>query len=63
MSTDRLSKHVMVEADFSIVSKIKERQLWDDIRQAAVTNNALHEAMERVKIIYYLSKDNGNSKT
>jgi hypothetical protein len=53
----------LVKEDFSIISRIKERQLLDDIRQAAMTNNTLHEAMERVKVIYYLSKDNGNSKT
>lgn len=40
-----------------------EDQLWGQIRRAARTNPALHDALERVKILYYLSKENGNSKT
>jgi hypothetical protein len=31
--------------------------LWNEIRQAAKTNPALQKAMERVKILYRLSKD------
>jgi hypothetical protein len=38
---------------------IKEDQLWGNIRRAAKTNSALHEALERAIIIYHLSKDNG----
>ena len=38
---------------------IKESKLWGEIRRAAETNTALQEAIERVKIIYHLSKDNG----
>ena len=38
---------------------IKEDQLWGQIRRAARTNSALQEALERVKILYHLSKDNG----
>jgi hypothetical protein len=33
-----------------------ENQLWNEIRQAAQTNPALQEALDRVKIIYKLSK-------
>lgn len=34
-------------------------QLWHDIRQAALNDKELHDALERVKIIYYLKhKDN-----
>lgn len=33
------------------------------IAQAAETNSSLHEALERVKILYYLSKEYGDSKT
>ena len=36
-----------------------EDKLWGEIRRAARTNQALQEAIERVKIIYHLSKDNG----
>jgi len=42
---------------------IKETKLWGDIFRDARTNPALQEALERVKILYYLSKDDGNSKT
>jgi len=42
---------------------IKESQLWGNIHRAAKTNPALQEALDRVKVIYYLSKDNGNCKT
>jgi hypothetical protein len=38
---------------------IMEDKLWGEIRRAAKTNIALQEALERVKIIYHLSKDNG----
>jgi hypothetical protein len=35
-----------------------EDTLWKDIRTAAETNAVLQEALERVKILYHLSKDN-----
>ena len=38
---------------------IMDDKLWGEIRRASRTNEALHEALERVKIIYYLSKENG----
>jgi septation ring formation regulator EzrA len=38
---------------------IHENKLWQDIRQAAKNNPALHDAIERVKMIYYLSKKDG----
>jgi hypothetical protein len=38
---------------------LREDKLWGEIRRAARTNKALQEAMERVKLVYYLSKDHG----
>lgn len=38
---------------------LKENQLWHNIRQEAKSNPVLQDALERVKIIYELSKDNG----
>ena len=38
---------------------LREDKLWGEIRQAARTNKALQEAMERVKLVYHLSKDHG----
>jgi hypothetical protein len=38
-----------------------DTQLWHDIRQTAKTNTALQEAIDRVILLYHLSKDNGKS--
>ena len=38
---------------------IMDAKLWGEIRRAARTNSTLQEAIERVIIIYHLSKDNG----
>jgi hypothetical protein len=38
---------------------IMDSKLWGDIHRAAKTNSSLQEALERVKIIYHLSKDHG----
>jgi len=45
-----------------LADHIAEDQLWGEIRRTAKSNPALQEVLERAKIIYYLSKDNG-SKT
>lgn len=36
---------------------IMEDKLWGEIRREAKTNPTLHEALERVKILYHLSKE------
>jgi hypothetical protein len=36
---------------------LMDDQLWGQIRQAAKTNPAIDQALERAKILYYLSKD------
>ena len=36
-----------------------ELRLWEDIVRAGRTNENLQAALERAKIIYHLSKDNG----
>lgn len=46
-----------------LYEQIKETKLWGDIHREAKTNPTLQEALERVKILYYLSKENGNSET
>jgi len=38
---------------------IMEDQLWGNIRRAAKTNSTLQEALDRVKILYHLSKEDG----
>ncbi len=40
-----------------------EFQMWQAIVSESKNNPALHEALERAKIIYYLGKDNGQKKT
>ena len=36
-----------------------ELRLWEDIVREGRTNKALQEALDRVKIVYHLSKDHG----
>ena len=43
----------------SWAQKFANDYLWGDIMMEAETNIALQEALERVKVIYYLSKENG----
>jgi hypothetical protein len=39
----------------------KEDQLWKEIRQAAKTNSVLQTELERVIMLYHLSKENGKT--
>lgn len=36
-----------------------EIRLWEEIVRAGRSNSALQEALDRAKIVYHLSKDNG----
>jgi hypothetical protein len=38
---------------------LKESKLWGNILRAAKSNTSLQDALDRVKIIYELSKDDG----
>jgi len=38
---------------------LKEDKLWGEIRRAAKSNEALQKALESVKILYWLSKQDG----
>ena len=38
---------------------IMDDKLWGDIRRAATENKTLQDALDRVKILYHLSKENG----
>lgn len=38
---------------------LMDSKLWGEIRREALTNTTLQEAIERVKLIYHLSKENG----
>jgi hypothetical protein len=41
------------------IDLIKEDKLWGEIRRAARSNQVLQDTLDRVKIIYELSKDDG----
>jgi hypothetical protein len=41
------------------LESIKEDKLWGEIRRSAKSNPLLQEALDRVKIIYELSKKDG----
>ena len=43
----------------ALENELKEAKLWGNIHRAAKSNPALQEALNRVKIIYELSKDHG----
>ena len=45
-----------------VYEQMKESKLWSEIHRAANTNLALQQALERAKIIYYLSKEDKNEK-
>jgi len=43
-----------------LIDHIRDKKLWGEIHQAAKSNILLQEALDRVKILYELSKkDNG----
>ena len=45
-----------VGRDYDLHAAVQDRQLWSNIKRAAKTNPALQDAIERVIIIYQLSK-------
>jgi hypothetical protein len=44
----------------SLTDSIKEDRLWGEIRRTARSNQVLQDAIDRVKIIYELSKNDGD---
>jgi hypothetical protein len=59
-STDRVLVSMSAKA-WALINEREQAELWADIRKVAEHNTALQEALERVKVLYYLSKDNGNT--
>lgn len=43
----------------SLIDELREQKLWGEIHRAAKINPLLQEALDRVKILYELGKDNG----
>jgi len=58
-SIDRTLTDESVKYRNAKIDELLEDQLWRLIRTAAKTNTALQDALDRVKVIYELSKDNG----
>lgn len=56
--TDR-TLHSMDPELQSSLALFKEDKLWEEIRRAAKTDAALQSALERVIILYHLSKEHG----
>jgi len=48
---------------FTSFASMRDEELWRNIREAAKSNEALQRALEQCKIIYYLHKEDGDSKT
>ena len=47
----------------NFLSEPKQSQLWHNIRRAAADDKELQDALERVKVIYYLKYGNNNKNT
>lgn len=43
----------------NLIDDLREQKLWGKIHRAAKTNTLLQDALERAKIIYELSKQDG----
>lgn len=43
----------------SLIDDLRNQKLWGEIHRAAKTNLVLQEALNRVKVIYELSKKDG----
>jgi hypothetical protein len=52
------SQRFEIGRDLELLLK-DELRLWEDIVRAGRTNQALQAALDRVKILYHLSKDHG----
>jgi hypothetical protein len=52
------SQRFEIGRDLELLLK-DELRLWEEIVRAGRTNQALQEALDRVKILYHLSKDHG----
>ena len=55
-STDRVL-HSESEKRKSLRDDIKESQFWSRVHREAKTNPTLQEALDRVKVTYYLTED------
>jgi hypothetical protein len=52
----------MTPGKYTTIDRVREDKLWGEIRQAAKTDLVLQEALERVIILYQLSKEKYGTK-
>ena len=50
----------LVKENTSLISQIREDQLWGNIRRAAKTNKTLADILNQAKMIYALIKKENN---
>jgi hypothetical protein len=57
------STRVEVKIGSNIIAHTCEDVMWNEIQRMAKTNPSLQEAVDRVKVIYHLSKDNNGNQS
>jgi hypothetical protein len=50
----------LVKENTSLISQIREDQLWGNIRRAAQTNKTLADILDQAKMVYALIKKENN---
>ena len=50
----------LVKENTSLISQIREDQLWGNIRRAAETNKTLADILDQAKMVYALIKKENN---
>lgn len=58
------TERIIIGWDYEVDKKmiqLKEEKLWEDIRNAAKDNPVLQKELDRVIMLYHLSKENGKT--
>ena len=50
------SERILIKENTSLISQIREDQLWGNIRREAKTNKTLADILEQAKMVYALIK-------
>ena len=53
-----VSERELIKENASVRDKLRQNQLWHNIRQMAETDEGLQDLLERAIIYYHLKKDN-----
>ena len=54
------SERTLIKENTSLISQIREDQLWGNIRRAAKTNKTLADILDQAKMVYALIKKENN---